>query len=56
MIDFSRRNVHIDWSETTVGDRAADSAGKSESGVKVDAGKLFWCSSESLLNDGINLG
>lgn len=30
-------NLHIDRSESTVGDRAADSTSQGESGVEVDA-------------------
>jgi len=36
-----RDDIHIDWSESTMGDGAAQSTGEGESGVKINAGELL---------------
>lgn len=48
-------NLHIDGGEGTVGDGAADSAGKGESGVEGNAGKLAGGVGLGLLDDSVNL-
>jgi hypothetical protein len=42
-------DLHIDWSESTVGYATADGTSKGESGVESEAGKLSWL----LCSDGI---
>ena len=49
-------NLHIDGSESTVGDGTADSAGKGESGVESNAAELGRGGGLGLLDDGIDLG
>lgn len=48
-------NLHIDGGEGTVGDGAADSTGKGESGVEGNAGKLAGGVGLGLLDDSVNL-
>lgn len=50
------KNIHIDGSKTTVGDRAADGTGKGESGVQGHAGELGRLGGLDILDDGIDLG
>ncbi|TKW49736.1 hypothetical protein CTA1_5092 [Colletotrichum tanaceti] len=49
-------HLHIDGSQGTVGDGAADSTGKGESRVEGEAGKLAGGVGSSLLDDGVDLG
>ena len=48
-------SLHIDRSETAMGDRATDGAGQRESRVKSDARKLLGGVGFCPLNDGIKL-
>jgi hypothetical protein len=48
--------VHINWSEGTVGDGAADSAGKGEPRVQRQTRQLLWLIGLDSLLDGIELG
>lgn len=48
--------LHIDWSESTVGDATADGTSKGESGVEGSAGKLAWLLCCDGILHGIELG
>lgn len=48
-------DVHINRSQCTVGNGAAEGTGKGESGVEVDTAELARSGSSGLLDDGIDL-
>lgn len=48
-------DVHIDRSQGTVGDGAAEGTSKGESGVEVDTAELARSGGSGLLDDGIDL-